>query len=224
MAKEPSLKRVFYRLLVWLSIVVVTWYTISALLYNLPDGHGKDSIAKTNSLMDPISTQNWSLFAPEAPLTNVGFLARVGTGQSDREFQDISSHALEEGKGVLVPDRKYRLLSGAFVAYVQAAEALYDSAHGEGSYPGVFKASNSSINSMMEKSGSNRKDVKEKYRAMKRLFYSVAAEFLEAEVFSSQAVCDRGKSLQVRIVGVPINGITERDDEVEVRDLRWVSC
>lgn len=77
---------------------------------------------------------------------------------------------------------------------------------------------------MMENSGSNRKDVKEKYRAMTRLFYSVAAEFLEAEVFSGQAVCDRGKSLQVRIVGVPINGITERDDEVEVRDLRWVSC
>lgn len=102
----------------------------------------------------------------------------MGTGQSDREFQDISSHALEEGKDVLVPDRKYRLLSGAFVAYVQAEEALCDSAHGEGSYLGVFKASNSSINSMMENSGSNRKDVKEKYRAMKRLFYSVAAEFL----------------------------------------------
>ncbi|AKN59561.1 hypothetical protein A4R63_00665 [Corynebacterium pseudotuberculosis] len=218
------LKSVSYCLFTWLSIIAIALYAISALLYNLPDGYGKQRIAKTNSLMDPVFTQNWSLFAPEAPLTDVGFLARIKTNGADQEFQDISSPALNREKGKLIPDRKYRLLSGAFVAYVQAEEALYDAAHGEGSYPGVFMASNSVINSMMEETGSIGKEEKNTYRAITELFYSVAASFLEAEGVSSRYLCDEGDSMQVRIVGVPISGMTDRDDEVEVRNLRWASC
>ncbi|ANZ91146.1 hypothetical protein CPMB20_00680 [Corynebacterium pseudotuberculosis] len=80
---------------------------------------------------------------------------------------------------------------------------------------------NSVINSMMEETGSIGKEEKNTYRAMTELFYSVAASFLEAEGVSSRYLCDEGDSMQVRIVGVPISGMTDRDDEVEVRNLRW---
>lgn len=217
-------KTSFYRLSVYLSVLAVAFYAISAFLYNIPDGYGKERIGKTNSLMDPMFTQNWSLFAPEAPLTDVGFLARVKIGGADQEFQDISSPVLNEGKGKAFPDREYRLLSGAFVAYVQAEEGLYNAINGEGSYPGVFMASNSEIGSIMGAEDSVGEKEKDNYRSMTQLFKSVVSTFLESGEPDSRFLCDAGRSVQIRVVGVPISGMSVRDDEVEVRDLPWVSC
>jgi hypothetical protein len=219
-----GIKALSYRLSVCVTVLAVLLYAVSAFLYNIPDGYGKDRIGKTNSLMDPLFTQNWSLFAPEAPLTDVGFLARIKIDGKEQEYLDISSPALDEEKGKILPDRKYRLLNGAFVAYVQAEEGLYNAINGESSYPGVFMASSSEISSIMDAEDSVGKKEKDNYRSMTELFKSVVSNFLEGEGFDSRYLCETGRSIQVRLVGVPISGMSVRGDEVEVRDLPWVSC
>ncbi|MFD4785064.1 DUF5819 family protein [Rhodococcus qingshengii] len=77
--------------------------------------------------MDPWLTQNWSLFAPDPPNSDIGILVTFSAlpgGDESQPFVDLTTPGLASTKEKKIPLREYRMLTSSLDNFLSAEDSV----------------------------------------------------------------------------------------------------
>ncbi|MDV8004836.1 DUF5819 family protein [Rhodococcus sp. IEGM 1318] len=108
-------------------VFLLTVFSMGTFLYNIPQGPLREKANSVVKYMDPWLTQNWSLFAPDPPSSDIGILVRFSDlpeGDESQPFVDVTTPGLASTKEKIIPPREYRMLTSSLDNFLSAEDSV----------------------------------------------------------------------------------------------------
>jgi hypothetical protein len=203
--------------------IITSIFIAFTVLYNLPESKVREELAFVDQVMEPVFSQRWTLFAPEAPMSDTGILAKYDSSENSIGYRNLTTPALEAGRNTFTPAKSTRELGSLVHSYGALEEELLKAADNDDTVPLLFLATNDDVEKAVRiVAGRDERLVGEYEEAREKLAVAALHELGGSELKRQCQVS--GGQVTVKLVGVAIPGWRSDTEEPAVRTLKPMKC
>ncbi|QMV86193.1 hypothetical protein HW450_05630 [Corynebacterium hindlerae] len=191
--------------------------------YNLPDSHMRNQLITVDNIIDPVFTQRWTLFAPDAPVSDVGILAKYESEDEQKEFTNLTSPEIAQSREGIIPRKSTREMNSLAQSYISSEETVLSKTSNATVPPFAFLATNEQVTQVSEEIKESHPLLVESLAKDNERLALAALERLGGNELKKRCHEDGG-TITIRLVAVPIPGLDNQREKPGIRTLKPLTC
>lgn len=206
-----------------LGLASTVTFALLTVTYNLPESHMRNQFTAVDNIMDPVFTQRWTLFAPDAPVSDVGILAKYESDDEQKEYVNLTSPEIAQSREGIIPRKSTREMGSLAQSYISSEEAVLGKTSDATVPPFAFLATNEQVTQAAKEIEESHPLLVESLTKDNERLALAALERLGGKELKKRCHEDGG-TITIRLVAVSIPGLDDQREEPGIRTLKPLTC